>query len=256
MSHPELEKEETLTSHLSELRTRLIRVALGITVGTLACYSFSEKIFEAIRRPIAPYLPQGGLVFTGPADLFVAHLKLSLVCGVIVSCPYWLYQIWLFIAPGLYKHERKYASAFIFSGSFLFVTGIAFCYFGVLPIAFEFLLNYGGGVDKPFIAIDQYLSFFTQMCLVFGAAFELPLIIVILGMLGIVSQKFLREKRRFAIVILAFFAAILTPPDVLSMSLMLVPLVVLYEISVFIVGIFENKRLESRDELVGVKNEE
>jgi sec-independent protein translocase protein TatC len=247
MSDLNAESSETLTSHLSELRTRLIRAVLGIMVGTMACYSFSDKIFDAIRRPIAPYLPEGGLIFTGPADLFIAHLKLSVVAGVIVSCPFWLYQIWLFIAPGLYKHERKYASVFILTGSLLFLTGIAFCYFGVLPIAFEFLLNYGGGQDKPFIAIDQYLSFFTQMCLVFGAAFELPLIIVILGMLGIVSQKFLREKRRFAIVILAFFAAILTPPDVLSMGMMLVPLVFLYEVSVIIVGIFEKKRLEQAD---------
>lgn len=247
MSDLNAESSETLTSHLSELRTRLIRAVLGIIVGTISCYSFSDKIFDAIRRPIAPYLPEGGLIFTGPADLFIAHLKLSVVAGIIVSCPYWLYQIWLFIAPGLYKNERKYASVFILTGSLLFLTGIAFCYFGVLPIAFEFLLNYGGGQDKPFIAIDQYLSFFTQMCLVFGAAFELPLIIVILGMLGIVSQKFLREKRRFAIVILAFFAAILTPPDVLSMGLMLVPLVFLYEVSVIIVGIFEKKRLEQVD---------
>lgn len=241
------ENSETLTSHLSELRARLIRAVLGIMVGTIACYSFSDKIFDAIRRPIAPYLPEGGLIFTGPADLFIAHLKLSVVAGIIVSCPFWLYQIWLFIAPGLYKNERKYASVFILTGSLLFLTGISFCYFGVLPIAFEFLLSYGGGQDKPFIAIDQYLSFFTQMCLVFGAAFELPLIIVMLGMLGIVSQKFLREKRRFAIVILAFFAAILTPPDVLSMGMMLVPLVFLYEVSVIIVGIFEKKRLEEVD---------
>lgn len=234
---------ETLTSHLGELRKRLIRAILSIGVGALICYSFSDKIFNLIRQPIAPYLPEGGLIFTGPADLFIAHLKLSVVSGIIISCPFWLYQIWLFIAPGLYRNEKKYAGIFISAGTFLFLTGIAFCYYGVLPVAFEFLLSYGGGQDKPFIAIDQYFSFFTQMCLVFGAAFELPLIIVVLGMMGIVSQKFLREKRRYAIVTLAFAAALLTPPDVLSMSMMLGPLVFLYEVSILIVGLVEKKRI-------------
>lgn len=243
MSNEDLDSGLTLTGHLAELRTRLVRALIGISVVTILCYSFSDKIFNFIRKPIEPYLPEGGLIFTGPADIFIAHLKLSLVCGIIFSCPYWLYQVWLFVAPGLYKKERGYAGGFIVAGSFLFITGVAFCYYGVLPIAFEFLLTYGGGQDKPFIAIDQYMSFFTQMCLVFGAAFEMPLIIVVLGMLGFVSQKFLREKRRFAIVFLAFIAAILTPPDVLSMTMMLVPLVVLYEVSILLVGFFEKKRL-------------
>lgn len=237
------DESQTLTSHLGDLRKRLIRALLGIAVATAACYAYSTQLFDLVRRPIEPYLPNGALIFTGPADLFIAHLKLSLVAGVILSCPYWLYQIWLFIAPGLYRNEKKYATGFILSGSFLFLTGIAFCYFGVLPLAFEFLLNYGGSKDQAFISIDQYMSFFTRLCLVFGVAFEMPLIIVMLGMMGLVSQKLLRDKRRYAIVIMSIVAALLTPPDVLSMSMMLVPLLFLYEISVVAVGFFEKKRI-------------
>jgi sec-independent protein translocase protein TatC len=214
-------------------------------VVTALSYAYSDKIFDLVRKPIAPFLPTGGLFFAAPADKFMVHLKLSLVCGLIFSCPIWLSQIWLFVAPGLYKKERRYAAAFIIAGSFLFLLGVAFAYFGVLPMAFEFLLNYGGDQDKPMIMMDQYLSFFTQMCLIFGAAFELPLILVVLGLLGIISQKFLRKNRRYAIVILSIVSAILTPPDIYSMMMMLVPLVLLFEVSIILVGFFETKRLEA-----------
>lgn len=236
---------QSLTEHLADLRQRIVNSLLGIFLVTGLSYAYSDIIFNAIRQPISPYLPTGGLFFSAPADKFLVHLKLSLVCGVIFSCPIWLSQIWLFVAPGLYKNERRYAAGFIFAGSFLFLLGVAFAYFGVLPMAFEFLLNYGGDQDKPMIMMDSYLSFFTQMCLIFGAAFELPLVLVVLGMLGIVSQKFLRKNRRYAIVILSILAAIITPPDVYSMLMMLVPLVGLFEISIILVGFFEKKRLQA-----------
>lgn len=236
------EKYQSLVEHLGELRTRIVYSGYALIIATLICYGFSEKIFHFVRLPIAPYLPSGGLVFTAPMDKFVAHLKLSFVCGVILSCPFWLYQIWLFVAPGLYQKERKYGMGFIGVGSLLFFLGTAFTYYIVLPMAFKFLMTYGGDIDKPMITIDHYLGFFTQMCLVFGLAFELPLVLVMLGLLGIVSQKFLREKRRYAIMTLAVMAAIITPPDLLSMILMLVPMIVLYEIAVFFVGVFERKK--------------
>ena len=236
---------QTLTEHLADLRQRIVNSLLGIFVVTGLSYAYSDVIFNVIRKPIAQYLPTGGLYFSAPADKFLVHLKLSLVCGLIFSCPIWLSQIWLFVAPGLYKNERRYAAGFIFAGSFLFLLGVAFAYFGVLPMAFEFLLNYGGDQDKPMIMMDHYLSFFTQMCLIFGAAFELPLILVVLGLLGIISQKFLRKNRRYAIVVLSILAAIITPPDVYSMLMMLVPLVALFEISIILVGFFEKKRLQT-----------
>ena len=148
----------------------------------------------------------------------------------------------MFVAPGLYAHEKKYSAAFVTSGIALFLSGVAFAYFLVLPSAFQFLFNFGGTVDKPLITISEYMSFFATMILVFGASFELPLILVALGALGIVSSRTLREKRRYAIVALATVAAVITPPDVLSMMMLLAPLTALYEISILIVRVVERKR--------------
>ena len=238
-------KAQSLYDHLSDLRKRLINCLLILGIATCVCYAFSDVLFDFVRAPIAPYLPGGGLIYTGPMDKFIAYLKLSVVCGIIVSCPFWLHQVWLFVAPGLYQNEKKYALGFILSGSFLFILGNAFSYFIALPMAFNFLMTFGGDIDKPMISIEQYMSFFTQLCLMFGVAFELPLVIVILGMMGIVSQSFLRKNRRYAIMILAVLAAVITPPDILSMTMMLVPMWLLFEIAIFVVGIFERKRNES-----------
>ncbi len=246
MNREELDlKAQSLYDHLAELRTRLIHSVLILVVATGICYGFSEQIFNFVRHPIQPYLPEGGLIYTGPLDKFIAHLKLAFVCGILVSCPLWLYQIWKFIAPGLYANERKYSFAFITTGTILFVLGAAFSYYIALPMAFEFLMNFGGDIDKPMISIDQYMGFFTQMCLMFGVAFELPLVIIILGIMGIVSQEFLRKNRRYAIMVLAMICAIITPPDLLSMVMMLAPMVILFEAAILLVGVFEKKREEA-----------
>jgi sec-independent protein translocase protein TatC len=236
------ERLQTLTEHLTELRDRLIKAAWAIALLTIIALIFSERVFDVIRAPIVQYLPQGGLVFTNPMDKFVAHMKVSIMCGVVFSCPWWIYQAYGFVAPGLYAREKKYSTWFILAGSGLFLLGVLFAYFLVLPIAFGYLLTFGGTVDKPLITINEYLSFFITMVLVFGAAFELPLVIVILGAIGLVSAKGLREKRRYAIVVLAIFAAVITPPDILSMMMLLVPLCALYEISILLVGMSEKKR--------------
>jgi sec-independent protein translocase protein TatC len=236
-------KNQSLVEHLTDLRVRVVQCAYILIVATGICYAFSEKIFDFVRGPIAPYLPSGGLIYTGPLDKFMAHIKISFVCGVLISCPLWFYQIWKFVAPGLYAKERKYAIGITTAASFLFLFGAAFSYFIVLPMAFKFLMNYGGDVDKPMISIEHYMGFFSQMCLVFGVAFELPLVLIVLGMFGIVSHAFLKEKRRYAIMILAVASAIITPPDLLSMIMMLVPMICLYEIAVVFVGILERKRV-------------
>jgi sec-independent protein translocase protein TatC len=169
-------------------------------------------------------------------DKFMAHLKISIVVGVICSCPLWLYQLWQFVAPGLYRKERKYMFSFISLGSLLFLAGSTFSYFVALPMAFQFLFTFGGDQDKPMITIEHYMDFFTQFSLMFGVSFELPLVLSILGMLGIVSQKFLIEKARYAVMILAIISAIITPPDLMSMLIMLVPLILLYFLGVVLVG--------------------
>ncbi len=235
------EAAETLTSHLEELRTRVINCAYIITLGSILGYIYSDKLFEVIRSPIKPYLPEGGLVFTNPVDKFAAFLRISIFAGLVLTCPLWLYQLWRFVAPGLYAKEKKYSLVFIFFGSLLFLVGLTFAYFLVFPMAFDFLLNFGGTTDKPMITIDEYLSFFTTTSVVFGAMFEMPLVLVILGMMGVLDQKTLRESRRYAIVVLSVVSALVTPPDVLSMFLLFVPMLLLYELSIILVGFFGHR---------------
>ena len=230
---------QTLVEHLRELRVRLIRSLWGIMLCTVVCYNYLAPIMDVIRAPIQPYLPSGGLVFTAPIDKFMMGLKVSFFSGILFSCPWWLYQVWKFVSPGLYSQEKKYGIGFIFFGTLLFVIGICFAYFLVLPQAFHFLMGFGGDIDKPMITIDEYIGFFATMMVVFGFAFEMPLVIVLLGMLGIVNKAFLKAKRRYFYVALSILAAIVTPPDAISMMMMLIPLLFLFEFSVLIVGWFE-----------------
>lgn len=241
---------EGFISHLEELRKRLIFSAIFISIAFGVCWFYSTDLFNIIRAPIAPFLETsgGGLVFTGVMDKFMAHLKVSFLAAVVVSCPFWLYQVWRFVAPGLYSHEKKYGAWFILSGTFLFISGVLFVYFFVYPSTFDFLMNFGGDIDKPLITISDYVSFFILTTLMFGLVFELPLVIVLLGILGIVDAAFLRKKRRFAMVVLAVVAAVATPtPDAISMLIMFAPLVILYEVSILFVAWFGKKRKVMED---------
>jgi sec-independent protein translocase protein TatC len=233
---------QSLIEHLTELRDRIVRAAWAIGIATAACWFFNEQLFDIIRRPIMETHMLDGLVFTHPIDSFMAHVKVALVAGIVLSCPFWLFQAWQFVAPAMYEHERRASIVFIAAGTGLFAVGVSFAYFLVLPAAFKFLLSFGGGTDKPMITIKEYFSFFTSMLLVFGFAFELPLVIVVLGALGIVDQKFLREKRRIMIFVLAVVSALVTPPDAASMMMLLVPLIVLYEISIYLVGMIASRK--------------
>lgn len=233
------DRNMSLIEHLGELRARLTKSAYGIFIGMLACWGFSERIFNFLRQPIAPFLVNGGLVFTAPMDKFMAHIKISFITGLLLSSPIWLFQLWSFIAPALYRKEKKMAAGFVFFGTIQFIMGLAFSYFIVLPMAFKFLMNFGGDIDKPMITIDEYLGFLTHTAIVFALCFQMPVIISFLGMIGLVSQKFLKDKRRYAVLAITGISAIAAPPDALSMFLLMVPMWVLYEISIIIVGYFE-----------------
>jgi sec-independent protein translocase protein TatC len=224
----------TLVEHLTDLRYRIVKALQGIVVGVVFGLYFAENILTVIRKPILPYLGEhGGLVFTGVMDKFMAHVKVGALAGLILTCPYWLYHVWKFISPGLYKNERKYAAGFIITGTGLFLLGVVFVYFLVFPAAFEYLFAIGGTTDKPMITIDAYLGFFVLMTVLFGLAFELPLVLMILAMMGMFDAAFLKKNRRMAAVALAVIAAVMSPPDAISMVLLWIPLLILYESSIW-----------------------
>ena len=222
----------------------LIRSLWIIMIGFAVTLIFREELFAIIRAPIAPYLPNNGLVFTAPSDKFVAYIKVCFLGSVFITCPLWLYQVWLFIAPGLYKHEKRLALYFIFFGSLLFMSGTVFVYKLIFPMAFKYLLTFGGTVDTPMITINEYLEFFMMTTLVFGIAFEMPLILVVLGMMGVIDEKMLKSQRRLAVMGLAVLSAVVTPPDAMSMLSLLLPLLFLYEISIILVKITKPKPRE------------
>ena len=242
MSDESLE-EQTLIDHLRELRKRLVYSILGILVCGAACWMYKEALFDVIRQPIEPFLSteQKGLIYTGLMENFVAYIKISALGGVILSCPFWLYQLWCFMSPALYKKEKRYGVGFIFSGTLLFLSGVSFVYFLVYPLAFDFLLSFGQGQDTALITVNEYLSFFLKTTFLFGLAFEIPLILTLLGMLGVVSAEFLAQNRRYAFLFLSFASALMTPPDPLSMIMMAMPMALLYEISIISIRILGPK---------------
>lgn len=230
--------------HLEELRSRLIRAVLAILVGFGLCIGFKERLYNIIADPILKLLPKdSSLVFTGLPDPFFIHLKVAFVVGLFLAFPVVLYQMWLFIKPGLLEHERKLALPTIIIATLLFYSGAAFAYFVVFPAAFSFFLGYETTVLKPMIAIKEYVSLVALLMLAFGAVFETPVLIVFLGLLGVVDSAFLKKGRRYFVVIAFIIAAILTPtPDVVNQVLMAVPMMLFYEVGIQILAIMEKRR--------------
>ena len=229
-------KELNLTEHLTELRGRIIKALLALAVGFVICYFFSKDIFVLISQPIRPYLTatKGQLIFISPFEKFFAYLWVSLFAGFILSSPLWLYQVWKFISPGLYKEEKKWSLLFVGSSTLLFLSGILFVYFVVYPFSFRFLLNFGGGNEAPYISLKPYLSFFLRTAVVFGLVFEMPVVLFSLLKLNIITVTQLIKARPYVIVLIAFLSAMITPPDIFSMLFMMLPLYLLFEASIWI----------------------
>jgi sec-independent protein translocase protein TatC len=238
----------TLIEHLEELRRRLIWSLASVTVCFVATYNFSKQIFNFLMKPVIENLPKGStLIFTRPAEGFMTYLKVALFAALVLALPFILYQAWRFIAPALYKHEKQIAVPFVFFGVVFFVLGASFCYFLAAPPTFKFLLSeYSSEYVRAFPTIGEALSFLMIFILAFGIVFEFPLIVFILARLGIVSAEMLRRKRKFAILINTILAAVISPsPDVLSMMLMLVPLLIFYELGVIVAWVFGKKKQET-----------
>lgn len=224
-----------LTAHLEELRTRIIRSLLGIAAGFLVSYGFAERLVSWLLKPLTAIRPDQSLVIgTGVTDAFFTKLKVAGVAGVFVASPIVFYQAWKFVAPGLYERERRIAVPFSVAATFFFVSGAAFCYYLVFPVAFTFFLDEFTSVGiSPQIRVSEYLTFTSRMLLAFGATFELPVVTFFLARIGLVTHRMMIGGARYAIVVIFIVAAVLTPgPDVASQMLMATPLLVLYALSI------------------------
>lgn len=243
------EEKSPFTSHLDELRKRIIICIVAVAVGFFGSYFFAEQIFDILIKPLQAELPPDSMfIFTGLPEAFFVYLKLSLFGGILLASPVLLWEVWCFVAPGLYDQEKKYVYPFVIFSTVLFATGVSFGYFVVFPIAFKFFMGYSSEIIKPLPSIKEYLNFSCKLLFAFGVVFELPLFTLFLAKIGLVNEKMLRNKRKFAILGIFAVAAILTPPDVVSQILMAIPLLVLYEISILVAKYFGKKEEEEEEE--------
>ena len=231
------DKEMSFIEHLEELRKRLLKMFAAVILFAIGAYYYSDKIIDYFTRP----LPQ--VYFMAPTEAFMVRIKMSLIVGAIVAMPIIIYQLWMFVGPGLLKREVGVVAPIVISATIFFLLGGGLCFFLVLPAAVKLLLSFGTANLQPLISIDSYVSFAGIMILAFGLVFELPVASFILGRIGIIDHKLLAKGRRFAVVIILLVAAILTPtPDAFNQLLLAGPMYILYEISIIVVWLTGKKR--------------
>jgi sec-independent protein translocase protein TatC len=224
------------TAHLAELRSRLIKSCIAVGVAFLACFPVSEQIFGVLSDPLRQLeIPGLVLIGTSVTEAFFTKMKVAFVAAVIVALPVLLWQAWQFVAPGLYEHEKRYTRSFVIFGSLFFLAGAAFCYEVVLQLGLRFLLRRYEAIHvQPLIHMSEYLALVSRLVLAFGAMFELPVLVYFLARVGLIDHRFLIRHIRYAIIAVAFVAAILTPPDLVSQVLFMLPLSLLYAVSIVV----------------------
>ena len=233
--------EDTFISHLVELRDRLVKASIGIAVvcAVLFYWPGPSKIYDFIAEPMIASLPAGSkMIATGVISPFLVPMKVTLVIAFIVALPWVLYQLWAFIAPGLYTHEKRLIAPLVISSSLLFMAGVAFCYFFVFGRVFHFISDFSPSSIAVTPDIENYLDFVMSMCLAFGATFEVPVVVVILVRMGLVSIAKLKEVRPYIIVGAFVIAAIVTPPDVVSQFSLAIPMCLLFELGLLVAPMF------------------
>jgi len=237
----------SLTDHLVELRKRLVRCVIILFIGFGACYYYKDFIFDIVTRPLVHVLPKNSyLIYTGLTEAFFVYMKLAFFASLIITCPFIIYQIWKFISPALHSTEKKYVLPFVLFSTLLFISGVLFGYFIALPPAFEFFVSFNNRYLQSMISFSDYISLFVTFLLGFGLSFELPVFMFFLAKLGIVNSQMLSKQRKYAILVIFIVAAILTPsPDALSQILMAIPLMFLYEVSIFITKFAGKKKIDS-----------
>lgn len=230
-----MDDENTFITHLVELRTRLIRVFLVLFTVFLPCGFFARELYSILAHPLLDKLPQGGqMIATAVATPFFIPMKVALMTAFLLTLPYTLYQVWAFVAPGLYTHEKRLFLPLVIASSILFFLGMSFAYFAVLPLVFEFIIYFAPEGVAVMTDIGEYLSFVLSMFLAFGITFEVPVFVLVLIRAGIVSIEKMKAMRHYVLVGAFVVAAIVTPPDIISQFLLAVPLYLLYELGIIL----------------------
>jgi sec-independent protein translocase protein TatC len=254
MSEPQDElagTEQPFVSHLVELRDRLVRALLAVAVvfGVLCVYPGPAGLYDMLAAPLVAHLPKGAtLIATNVISPFIVPLKITLMAAFLVALPIVLYQVWAFVAPGLYSHEKRLVLPLVVSSTLLFVAGVAFCYFFVFGKVFAFIQGFAPKSITAAPDIEAYLSFVLTMFIAFGATFEVPVAVVVLVRMGLVSVEKLREWRGYFIVGAFIVAAVITPPDVVSQLSLAIPMCLLYEVGILSAGIFVRHTQAPSDE--------
>ena len=233
--------EQPFVSHLIELRDRLIRalIAVGIVFGVLFVWPSPAGLYDLLAAPLVAHLPQGStLIATNVISPFIVPLKITLMAAFLIALPVVLYQVWAFVAPGLYTHEKKLVLPLVISSTILFLAGVAFCYFFVFGQVFKFIQSFAPKSITAAPDIEAYLSFVMTMFIAFGLAFEVPIVVVVLARLGMVSIEKLKAFRSYFIVVAFIIAAVVTPPDVISQLALAIPMCLLYEAGIWAAQIF------------------
>lgn len=240
----EILREMSFLEHLDELRGVLIHSLVGYLLAVIGCWFFSGQIIDLLVED----LTVEQLIFYAPAEAFMARVKISLALGLLIAYPFILFRVWSFVSPALFDRERKKVWPFIIGASALFYTGVVFAYLILIPIALRFLIGFGTENLTPMISVTAYFAFIARLCLVFGIVFQLPIIVFVLSLMGVVTPEFLLRQWRYAVLIIFAGAAILTPPDPASQVLMALPIVLLYIGSVLVAKVTVRKKEERRVE--------
>ena len=240
---------DDLKPHIADLRKRLTISTITVVVMFFACFSFYEPILEWMMAPVKHALPVGtSMIAVEIQETFFTAMKVAFFGGFIISLPVIFWQLWLFLAPGLYDHEKKLVVPFVFFATLMFLLGASFAYYIVVPVGFDFLIAFGNSVVSVLPSIGKYVGFFTKLLIGFGIAFELPVITFFLAKIGIVNDQMLKDFFRYAVVLIFIISAILTPPDVISQVLMAAPLLILYGVSIYIAKVFNPAQKEEEEE--------
>lgn len=248
---PDLEEDEALGNgrmsfldHLDELRTRLVRSLLAVVAGFVLAFAFIEQIFAFIMRPLQEVLPDGGkLVYTEPAEAFLLYMKVAALVGLILATPVVLYQVWMFVAPGLYANEKKFAIPFVVFATLFFVAGAAFSHYMVFPWAWRFFAGFTTDYMQFMPRIQPVFSLYVKLMLAMGVVFQLPTVVFFLARVGLVTAKFLLKNIKYAVLIIFVIAAVITPTaDPVTQSLVAGPMILLYGLSILIAWVFQKRK--------------